>query len=199
MRPPAASAPTSRSRRAEALTRRPRSPSAATSVRPSSRVKPRQVLSSLVKDSLGRIEKYQGLMGRQGRKRRLVNFSLGSRVAGLPSLVVFAIRASHRPRSRLPRILIIGKKMTRARQRQRTLRLPSPASPSRRRRFAHKVIGPVKCTVVSGRRPLSRVSLRLCERLGCGHVFGLFSRGLRPAGPDGSSAELFASITVSRS
>jgi len=41
--------------------------------------------------------------------------------------------------------------------------------------------------------------LRLCERLGCGHVFGLFTRGLRPAGPDGSSAWLFASITVSRS
>jgi hypothetical protein len=30
--------------------------------------------------------------------------------------------------------------------------------------------------VMSGRRPLSRVSLRLGERLGCGHVFGLFSR-----------------------
>ena len=110
--------------------------------------------------------------------------------------------------NRLARIPIIGKEMTRAPQRQRTLRLPSPASPSRRRRFAHKVMGPVKrtvtvivvkCTVMSGRRPLSRVSLRLCERLGCGHVFGLFSRGLRPAGPDGSSAELFASITVSRS
>ena len=35
----------------------------------------------------------------------------------------------------------------------------------------------VECTVMSGRRPLSRVSLRLCERLGCGHVFGLLSRG----------------------
>jgi len=30
---------------------------------------------------------------------------------------------------------------------------------------------------MSGRRPLSRVSLRFCEHLGCGHVFGLFARG----------------------
>jgi hypothetical protein len=46
----------------------------------------------------------------------------------------------------------------------------------------------IECTVMSGRRPLSRVSLRLCEHLGCGHVFGLFTRDWRPAGPDGSSA-----------
>src|SRR6202035_4226557 len=45
--------------------------------------------------------------------------------------------------------------------------------------------------------PLVKSVLRFCERLGCGHVFGLFARGLRPAGPDDSSAWLFASITVS--
>src|SRR5208282_6501594 len=33
---------------------------------------------------------------------------------------------------------------------------------------------------MSGRRPLSRVSLELCEHLGCGHVFGLFARGKDP-------------------
>ncbi len=57
----------------------------------------------------------------------------------------------------------------------------------------------IYASVMSGRRPLSRASVKLCERLGCGHVFGLFTRGLRPAGPDDSSAWLFASITVSRS
>ena len=34
--------------------------------------------------------------------------------------------------------------------------------------------------VLSGRRPLSRVSSRFCEHLGCGHVFGLFARVLDP-------------------
>jgi putative transposase len=39
--------------------------------------------------------------------------------------------------------------------------------------------------VMSGRRPLSRVSLRFCEHLGRGHVYGLFMRKRSSAGLDG--------------
>ncbi|MGP0087861.1 MAG: TOPRIM nucleotidyl transferase/hydrolase domain-containing protein, partial [Steroidobacteraceae bacterium] len=39
--------------------------------------------------------------------------------------------------------------------------------------------------VLSGRRPLSRVSLRFCEHLGRGHVYGLFMRKRSSAGLDG--------------
>jgi transposase len=52
--------------------------------------------------------------------------------------------------------------------------------------------------VMSGRRPLSRDFLRLCECLGCGHVYGLFCRKDRPAGPDVSSAAALRPITNSR-
>jgi len=52
--------------------------------------------------------------------------------------------------------------------------------------------------VMSGRRPLSRDFLRLCECLGCGHVFGLFCGINRPAGPDVSSATALRPITNSR-
>ena len=52
--------------------------------------------------------------------------------------------------------------------------------------------------VMSGRRPLSRDFLRLCECLGCGHVFGLFCGMDRPAGPDVSSATALRPITNSR-
>ena len=38
---------------------------------------------------------------------------------------------------------------------------------------------------MSGRRPLSRVSLRFCEHLGRGHVYGLFMRKRLSAGLDG--------------
>jgi hypothetical protein len=51
---------------------------------------------------------------------------------------------------------------------------------------------------MSGRRPLSRDFLRLCECLGCGHVYGLFCRKDRPAGPDVSSAAALRPITNSR-
>jgi hypothetical protein len=122
-------------------------------------VKFRQVLSSFVKarqvlsrTPLGESRDIKGLRGVKGGIV-VCRFSLGYRAADLPARTGFAQRASRRPRNRLPRILIIGKKMTRGRQRQRTLRLPSPASPSRRRRFARRVIGLVKCTVtVTGAR-----------------------------------------------
>jgi putative transposase len=63
---------------------------------------------------------------------------------------------------------------------------------------AHEGIKAAVAKVMSGRRPLSRDFLRLCECLGCGHVYGLFCRKDRPAGPDVSSAAALRPITNSR-
>jgi hypothetical protein len=186
-----------------------------------------QVLSSRVKglsrSSPGRIERHQGLATRRGRPSRadwpfrgFPRIPPRSRGTGTGRADACRARSStfatafaaigNRRKRRLTRFPIRRKKLSRA-------RLPTPARTKRPPPFAAKR-STANCDGRGKRRRGENREICSCPVWTAPLVEGFLAAwrtsrvrsclrpvyaGLRPAGPDGSSAELFASITVSRS